>query len=206
MTDTARVEVEEALRELAGPLVRSGVGVVAEGDPERLAAVEQALVERAHERRQRELAAGRQLLRDLLGLDVAMPRAPNGAAVVPAPYVASLAHDTELVVAVVADRAAVAALGIDIEPCPVLEAATAAEVLRPDEAGLDAGLAFVLKEATYKAWSASGGRFLEHHDVRVEAGEGEFNATVHPDGTAISGRWTWVAGRWLALALVPGAG
>lgn len=203
MTDAELAIFEAALRELAGPRVRTGVARVADGDPDALAPVEWALVERAHERRRRELAAGRQLLRRLMGLDVVIPRAPSGAAVVPAPFVVALAHDVELVVGVVGERPEVAAVGIDVEPCAELDAETAAVVLRADEAGVDAGLAFVLKEAAYKAWSGLGGRFLEHHDVRVEVGEGEFTATVHPDGVTIPGRWTTVAGRWLALSSVP---
>ena len=37
-----------------------------------------------------------------------------------------------------------------------MSADEAALVLRPDEAGLDPRLAFVLKEATYKAWCGLG--------------------------------------------------
>ncbi len=203
MTDDELAVVEGALCELAGPGVRSGVARVIDGDPDRLAPLERALLGRAHERRRRELAAGRQLLRSLMGVDVAVPRAPSGGPAVPAQFVASLAHDPELVVAVVAEAASVGALGLDIEPRAVLDVATATVVLRPDEAGLDPCLAFVLKEAAYKAWSSLGGRFLEHHDVRVDVDGQAFTATVHPDRVAIRGRWGAVAGRWLALASLP---
>ena len=43
----------------------------------------------------------------------------------------------------------------------------AALILRPEEQSLDAHLVFSLKEAAYKAWSAMGGRFLDHQEVVV---------------------------------------
>ena len=58
-------------------------------------------------------------------------------------------------------RPGIAALGIDVEPTGPLSAEMAAVILRPDEAGLDAHLAFTLKEAVYKAWSAVGGELID---------------------------------------------
>ena len=52
---------------------------------------------------------------------------------------------------------AIVALGIDIEPATPLSAGVARLILRPEERHLDPHLAFVLKEAAYKAWSELGG-------------------------------------------------
>ena len=76
-------------------------------------------------------------------------------------------------------------------------------VLRADEAGIDTHLAFSLKEAAYKAWSATGGRLLDHHEVRLTIGVGHFDAVVVDDGVTFAGRFAIVGERTVALVVVP---
>ena len=65
----------------------------------------------------------------------------------------------------------------------------------------DARLAFTLKEAAYKAWSADGGPVLGFDDMRVTAASERFVATVDASQWSIRGRYTVTEGRWLALAV-----
>lgn len=192
-----------SLATLAPPGVRTGCRRIAAADLVRLHPIEAAAVSRAVPSRRSEFATGRALLRALLDLDVAIPVGPDRAPELPAGRVGSLAHTGELAVAAVATGDDVAALGIDIEPVVALADDIARVVLRPDEAGTDAHLAFTLKEAVYKAWSRLGGSMLDHHDVRLAIDPGgRFTGEVVADGSRFDGRWAEVAGHWLALVTV----
>jgi enterobactin synthetase component D / holo-[acyl-carrier protein] synthase len=160
-------------------------------------------VERAVAKRRREFATGRVLLRELLGRPDAIAVDARRAPVWPAGFCGSLAHDDRYAVGAVTDDPAIRALGIDIEPTVPLALDLAALILRPDEDGLDAHLAFSLKEAAYKAWSAMGGRILDHLEVRVSVDGGRFEALVVDDGARFEGRFTTVHDRTLALVVVP---
>ena len=153
-------------------------------------------------RRRREFASGRALLRDLIGMDVPIPSGRDRAPILPPGVCGSLAHDDGFVVAAVASRTDFRSLGVDIEPIDPLDQMTAAAILRADEAGLDAHLAFTLKEAAYKAWSGAGGGMLEHHDVRVSIVGSQFRAEVVTAETTLEGAFTTAGGRWLALVAV----
>ena len=192
--------IESALADLvhpAGPQLRSGVRRIAEVDEQRLFDVELQTMARFAPSRAREFAAGRLLLRELLGAAVAIPVAANRAPVLPAGFVGSLAHDDQFVVAVVSDVCQVGALGIDIEPMDRLSPEVSRLVLRPDET-IDAHLAFTLKEAAYKAWSSLGGAPLEHHDIRVHIDDGSFTAHMVTGQARVTGLYRAVAGRWIA--------
>ncbi len=152
--------------------------------------------------RRREFASGRALLRDLIGRDVPIPAGSNRAPILPADVCGSLAHDEWLAVAAVGSRKLVRSIGIDIEPVHPLDDEIARVILHQQEAGLDAHLAFTLKEAAYKAWSGLGGRMLEPHEVRVSTAGTGFRAEVVPEGTALDGAFAMAAGRWLALVVV----
>ena len=156
----------------------------------------------AVDKRRDEFATGRALLRDLLGRDVAIPVGPDRRPVMPDGVQASLAHDDHVAVAAVAVDGGFGALGIDIERRTELEPGVIAQILRPDDTVGDAMLAFVLKEAAYKAWSNLGGRMLEHHDVRVSVAGHAFTACVVADGVEISGQFTTADDSWLALVVV----
>ena len=195
--------IEDALVALAPPGVRTGVRRIDPADVDRLAPIERVAVERAVDKRRREFATGRVLLRELLGSADGIAVAAGRAPVWPPGWCGSLAHDHEYTVAAVSDAPGVRALGIDVEPATPLAADLARLILRADEAGLDAHLAFSLKEAAYKAWSATGGRLLDHLDVRMTVDGGRFTAVVVDDGVHLDGRFAVAAGRIVALVVVP---
>jgi 4'-phosphopantetheinyl transferase EntD len=187
------------------PGVRTGARAVA-GDDVALHPLEVGAVSAARPARRREFATGRALLRELLGTSDAILPTGTRAPAWPAGWCGSLAHDDGVAVAAVAPSPPWQALGVDLEVHGGLDAGETAIVLRPDEAldALDPVLAFVLKEAAYKAWSALGGGLLDHHDVRVTIHDGDrFEATVVAAGVSMAGRYASVAGRWLAFTPGP---
>jgi 4'-phosphopantetheinyl transferase EntD len=95
----------------------------------------------------------------------------------------------------------VTAIGIDLEPATPLDDSMARVILRDDEAGIDAHLAFTLKEAAYKAWSNAGGRLLEHHEVRIMLDGARFTAEVEGESTSLGGSFRRVAGWYVALVV-----
>ncbi|MFT3853243.1 MAG: hypothetical protein QM733_10960 [Ilumatobacteraceae bacterium] len=201
MTSARTVDVADALASLAPAGVRTGARLISPTDVAGLHDVERAAVARAVDKRRNELASGRALLRSLLGADVAIPVGPTRAPVLPDGVIGSLAHDREVAVAAVSSDPAVAALGVDVEDDAALSDGMARLILRPDEAGIDAHLAFCLKEAAYKAWSTLGGRLVDHHDARVSVAGDTFTAEM--DGLlVVPGRFAHAGTRWLALAVV----
>ena len=196
-------QLARALATLAAPGVVTGARLITATDVQLLHDLEHAKVAHAVPRRQYEFASGRALLRGLLGTADTIPVGPSRAPHLPLGVVGSLAHDREVVVAAVTRDPAVTALGIDVEPAEPLSDDMARVILRDDEARIDAHLAFTLKEAAYKAWSTSGGRMLDHHEVRVSTDGEHFTATVFPDGRQLRGRFATVAGRHLALVHIP---
>jgi 4'-phosphopantetheinyl transferase EntD len=182
-------------------IVRIGWRSVADADLAGLHAPEAASAARAVAARRVEHASGRALLRALTATDAPILRWPNGAPVAPDGWVCSLAHDADLAVAAVAPAGAVRALGIDLERRRAVDGDLAHVVLRDDEQGLDATLAFVAKESAYKAWSVLGGRVLDHHDVRVAVAGNRFVAEVVDAGVSFDGAVVAVEGRWLATAV-----
>jgi 4'-phosphopantetheinyl transferase EntD len=138
----------------------------------------------------------------LLDEDVAIAVAPDRAPVMPPGVRASLAHDRRFAVAALSRADGVRSLGLDIEPVTELSAEMAAVIVRPEEASIDAHLAFTLKEAAYKAWSRLGGRMLEFDEVRLAVGADSFEAEVLHAGVTFAGRFTRAADRWIALVVV----
>lgn len=200
--------IEANLRRLAPDGVRVGARPIRDADQRSLHSAERAAIATAGPVRRREFATGRALLRSLLGADVAIPATPERRLALPEGWTATLAHDAHVAVAALAPTARATALGIDIEPHANLETDVAHLVVRPDDRVADALIAFVLKEATYKAWSGTGGRMLEHHDVHIDADPpgpsgAAFSATVEPDGVELRGRYASSGQAWLALVVIP---
>ena len=159
---------------------------------------------RAVASRRREFATGRALLRDLLGATWRSASGPIGRR--PGPPAPSAHWPTAGPSPSRSrpDAEVVAAFGVDLEP-----ATASTRPRRGDPAagrgGADAHLAFTLKEAVYKAWSALGAAMLEHHDVRGRAGApGWFDATEVTGGTSLAGRFA-VAGGYPGRARGRGA-
>jgi 4'-phosphopantetheinyl transferase EntD len=197
----AAATLAEALLAVAPPEVKVGHRRISADDVAHLWNVEAAHVRQAVALRQREFASGRALLRELVGRPVAIPVGANREPVMPSGITASLAHDREFVIAAVSAQPNVLAIGIDVEPATPLETEVADVVLRPDEVGIDAHQAFTMKEAAYKAWSALGGRMLDHHDVRLSVDGLAFRAEVIPDGTSFDGHSIAAADRWISLVV-----
>jgi 4'-phosphopantetheinyl transferase EntD len=195
-------ELIEALHRIAPPSVSVGVRRLDSADESRLRDGEREHVRRARPARRREFATGRALLRELIGHDIEIPAGDDRAPVLPPGVRASLAHDCEYAVAAATWDAGIAAVGIDVESVDPREPELDQLIVRTDEAGLDPRMAFVAKEAAYKAWSSLGGRMLDHHDVHVSVSDDRFAARVDPDGTVLDGLFTTAAGRWLALVVV----
>ena len=157
--------IGDALAAIAPRPVRTGCRPITHADESTLHDVEAASVAGAVPRRRQEFAAGRALLRELLGVDRALPVGADRAPQLPAGSVGSLAHCEGVAVAAVAPDDHMAALGIDVEPATPLAPEVARVILRADDPDLDPHLAFAMKEAVYKAWSRLGGGMLDHHDV-----------------------------------------
>lgn len=186
---------------LAPAGVLTGARVIDAADLDSLHDSERALVANAVAKRQHEFATGRVLLRELLRVPNEILIGPTRAPMLPPGVVGSLAHDRAVAVAAVSRDPGITAIGIDVEPVEPLPADMSRIILRDDEIGIDAHLAFTLKEAAYKAWSNAGGRMLDHHDVRLTVDGDRFTATVLPDGRCLDGRWATIDGHHLALVV-----
>jgi 4'-phosphopantetheinyl transferase EntD len=196
------VSIGVALRAVAPRGVRVGARSISSDDEQLLLPAELVAIGSAAPKRRREFATGRVLLRDVVGCDDAIPAGPDRRPVLPAGVVASLAHDDRIAIAAATATDVAAAIGIDVEPMGELEPEVAKAILRPDDATHEPVLAFVLKEAAYKAWSNAGGRVLHHHEVRLDIAGSAFTAFVEPEGTALHGRFASAAGRWLSLVVL----
>lgn len=217
MTVTAAVidETIAALRALASSSVTVGARAIRADDEATLHPVEAAIVASAAAKRRREFASGRTLLRLLLGTNEPVTALTSRAPSLPAGVVASLAHDDEVVIAAVSRDPSVRAIGIDLEPIGAVGADVADTVRRPEERHLDPTWVFVVKEATYKAWSTGGGRFLSHADVTVrctgsdpadpaDASAGSFVAEVIGEHRSFIGGSARVGGRIVAIVVDTG--
>jgi 4'-phosphopantetheinyl transferase EntD len=180
-----------------------GVRAICDADVALLHDVELAHVRRSVQRRRNEYATGRVLLRDLLHSAADIPVGPNGAPLLPPNARGSIAHDEQWVIGAVSTDRRVASIGLDMERDVELHEDLAPIIVRSDEGRIDPLLAFVLKEATYKAWSTLGGSLLEHHDVRLSLEYPDaFDAEVTGSGALFRGRWLRAADRVFAIVVV----
>lgn len=178
---------------------------------------EAAWVAGAAPKRRREFAAGRACARDALtrlgGPAAAIPRGADRAPVWPPGFVGSISHCEDFCCAVVAPRGRVASLGVDAEHAVPLEAGVARLVCRPEELAAFERLrhapacgwpkvAFVAKEAFYKAYCHVAHAFLDFQDVALDflpvtaPGGGRFTGAIlnrsrplHATGGAFVGAW-----------------
>ena len=180
----------------------TGARPIDPADSESLYPVELEAVARAVPRRSAEFASGRALLRSLIDDDVPIPMMSDRRPLLPHGIRASLAHDEHLVVAVSSRDDDIVSLGVDIEPYRTLEPGVVSIISRDDELDVDPLVLFCAKEAVYKAWSQSGGGFLEHRDVRVELEGPTFAAEVIGQSVVLHGGWALVDGRCVAVAVL----
>lgn len=197
--------MQGALCEVTPAGVRSGSRAITAGALERLLPAERMAIDGAIARRRHEFASGRALLRELMGVDEPITVGPAREPVAPAGWRCTLAHDAEVVVAAATDDPRWVALGIDVELVGSVRPDEAPVVRRADEIDLDPTLVFVVKEAVYKAWSTCGGWMVDHHEVRITATGGRFDAMV-VGRHRIGGRYARADDRWVALAAVDASG
>lgn len=198
----AAAGVAAALRAIAPPGVVTGCRAIEAADEALLHDDERAVINTAVAKRRREFATGRALLHELTGDPTPIGVDPGRRPVLPAGVIGSLAHDDRYAVAAITRDAAITAIGVDIEPSTPLSPELAAVILRPDEHTIDAHLAFSLKEAVYKAWSALDGGMLDHHQVLLAVEGDRFGAQVLGAGRRFAGRFITVGDRTLALVVV----
>lgn len=191
--------------------VRGGARAIRADDVAMLLEAERRVVERAVAARRAEYGTGRVLLRHLVGTAAPIGTRVDRTPAWPEGLVGSLAHDDRFVVAAVSSLPGIRSIGLDIEPVRDLDRSTAALIVRPDE-DVDPLVAFVAKEAAYKAWHGIGGGMLEHHDVRVVVrgdlgtrAPASFEASV-VGGPSLPGWCIRSGDRWLASVVVAASG
>ncbi|HVT36810.1 MAG TPA: 4'-phosphopantetheinyl transferase superfamily protein [Nevskiaceae bacterium] len=156
---------------------------------------ESLAVEQAGDRRRADFAAGRACARAALAqLGVApvaipvnddrSPRWPDG-------YTGSITHTCSCAAAVAAPLRSVRALGLDAENCVDFDGTLVADVctlrerawldtLAPAQRNAAATLLFSAKEAFYKCQYALTRRWLEFHEVTLEANHGSLQLRLAP--------------------------
>lgn len=189
------------------------------GDPPdlRLFPEEEALMDRAVDKRRREFATGRSCARTALtalGIDPAPIMAGEGRAPQwPAGIVGSITHCDGYRAAAVARACDVPTVGLDAEPHAVLPSGVLDAISLPGErerlralAAAEPGicwdrLLFCAKEATYKAWFPLARRWLgfDEADVVINPADRSFETRLLVPGPVVDGcPLTGFSGRWLA--------
>jgi len=174
---------EVSLAGLFDASVRTAVSPI-EAGLEDLLPAEREAVSRAVPKRQREFATARRVARRLLAElgrpPLAIPRNPDRTPAWPDGLVGSISHCDALVAVVLAERGAIAGLGVDVEPDQPLEAVLWPRICTPREIdaiaatrdtdagrGRAARLVFCAKEAFYKSVHPTLQRVLGFHEVEV---------------------------------------
>jgi 4'-phosphopantetheinyl transferase EntD len=189
------VALQRAIDELCAPGVVGGVAAIDELADAPLIGVELELVDGASPARAAAVRAGRALVRRLAGTDLTLRRSANGAPEGPDGRPVSIAHDAEVVVAVVGPPDG-AALGIDVERVDVdgsIHDDLRDVVFAPGDAPLDALAMFVVKEAAYKAWSRPGRPVIGFDAAMVRERGDHLVATIsRPDDPTTVDVWVAV--------------
>jgi 4'-phosphopantetheinyl transferase EntD len=193
------------------------VRVADEGLDTTLYPEEEALVERAVEKRRRQFTAARACAREALAALDQPPRAilsgPKGEPLWPAGIVGSITHCDGYVACALARSSELRSLGVDAEPDLPLPDGLLGDIAVPAERPMLAELArrepgphwerllFSIKESIYKAWFPLAGRWLGFEDatVSIDPTEQTFSARLLVPGPEVEGReLRGFQGRWLA--------
>ncbi|MEM9427120.1 MAG: 4'-phosphopantetheinyl transferase superfamily protein [Pseudomonadota bacterium] len=201
------------LRDLAGPDIAVGLSDV--GPEDGLIAPEPEFIAKAIPKRQAEFAAGRRAARMALGplghANTAIPQGKDRAPIWPEGLVGSLSHDAGLAVACVAPSDTLIGLGIDLAEAADFPTHLRCEILRtPSEeqqSGLEARLNFSAKEAVFKAFYPSVGKYFGFAAVEVipDMQAERFTVTLRqplgatPEGAQFEGRFAITEGRLITL-------
>ncbi len=173
--------------------------------------VERDAIKGAIASRRLEFARGRACARAALAQLGVPPSATSGGEhrepVWPRGFVGSISHCEDLVLAVVAPSARVAAVGIDAERAGPLPDDARSEVLRPHEMQANPRhpwpekLVFSAKESVHKALFPLGRLWMDFLDVEVELDlvRGTFSARPAPEAVQTDRRLPQLHGRLCAL-------
>jgi 4'-phosphopantetheinyl transferase EntD len=212
---TGSVEIQVAGETGQVVMIDVLASTVAACDIALLIADERIVVTKMAPGRAAEFATGRRLLRSLLHTFGPLDRGPDGRPTFPpGTPPASMSHNEELVVAVACSAvqwpvSPVTGIGVDIERFAAADHDGVREqILRREEQDLDATLALVIKEASFKAASPGLRRQrVSFLDLTVTLAEPDSVGGLR-FSTAIAGRpepvvgevWTW-GDRWCAIAV-----
>ena len=178
---------------------------------------EEAIVERAVEKRRREFVTARACAREALAElgEPAKPilSGPRGEPLWPAGIVGSITHCDGYRACAAARSSRLRTLGVDAEPDLPLPDGLLGDIALPEERGLLRRLAeeapgthwdrllFSIKESVYKAWFPLAGRWLGFEDavVEIDLRAQTFDARLLVPGPVLDGRELGrLHGRWLA--------
>lgn len=184
------------------------------GDPREDAPIalpaEEALIERAVEKRKREFrkarACARSLLEEFGVRQFALLSGPQREPVWPEGLIGSVTHTDGLCAVAVASHRLYAGIGIDVEPAEPLAERLATRICSAEELAMAcarseldamtlARVLFSAKESFYKSQFCVTRRFLGFSDVVVEIGaDGDFSVRVVADvaelaNASFAGRW-----------------
>lgn len=232
MNTLADIFAEDTIEAIARDLFPEDVAVgfaFPWGAPEGLLPGEAAGLGRPNEKRLAEFAAGRRAAHqamERLGVPVrAVAHGPDRAPVWPRGLVGGISHTDTHCLAVVAEGARYAGLGLDLEedrglPCDLIaEVCTAAErgwlSVQPDDLrGRLARLIFSAKECAYKAQYAVTRQLIgfEAFEITPDLETGQFEATFTQDvlpftcGARLHGQFAFGGGVILTGMALPGEG
>lgn len=208
----APTAVEAALRLLFPPGVAVAVERIEADNISPLWPEERVAIHGAVPRRQAEFSSGRSAARRVLAAlghpPTALPMGPDRAALWPQGLCGSIAHDSDLAVAVGRRGGP---LGVDLEPDAPLDRDLWSTICLPDELDRlrgDTGRlvrhVFCAKEAVFKAQPPAARAMFGFEALDVTLAEGGFNAQFRADvgvfraGQVLSGRLAVVDGTVLA--------
>lgn len=197
-----------AMTAVAPAAIRLGCRVIRAGDEDRFLPDERRAFTTRNSLALRASGSARHLARGLL-VELGHASAPigrgrTGRPIWPGGVVGSIAHDHEVAVAAVALSAAIASLGIDVEPAePLPDELSALVVTDRDVPGsmndlLAGRVLFAAKEAIYKAAHPLDGVIHNHDDIIVD-----LTASRAWTRTGLAGKLYWcVTPRVVVLAVV----
>lgn len=203
--------LERALAALVPPGVLVGCRRIETGDASHILPDESASILSRTPHGRDASGAGRLivhgLLRQLGFQHVAVPRGRAGEPVWPTGVVGSIAHDTDIAIAIAARAETIRGVGVDIEPAlplpPDLEpvVVNSRDRLGGCDPAIASKVAFAAKEAAYKASFPLDGEVLGFEDIAVDLAAG---AVTLANGRRIDMR-IFVASHIVAMAFVSDA-
>ncbi len=175
-------KLSESLRTLPPPGVMVDHRLIARGDEYALLNDEVSRFRRSAVEVQRASGSARIVARGLLDQlghkAAALPKSPAGPPIWPKGVLGSLAHDSRVAVAAIANSGKLRGIGIDVEPAEALPSnlldlvTTALERRAMHSDPYGGRLFFVAKEAVYKAVFPLDGGFLNHQEVEIDLAGG----------------------------------